>query len=100
MADMTKTEPDPELENLLQFLKQNRGFDFTGYKRASLARRIQGRMQAVGMLSFAEYQDFLEVQPDEFSHLFDNILINVTSFFRDPPAWAYLRSSVLPRLLG
>src|SRR5512138_176671 len=96
---MAKTEQTNELESLLSFLKLNRGFDFTGYKRSSLARRIENRMQAAGIGTFAEYQDYLEVQPEEFAHLFDNILINVTSFFRDPQAWAYLQATILPRLL-
>lgn len=96
---MIKMEQSTELENLLVFLKQNRGFDFTGYKRSSLARRIQSRMQGVGIDSFAEYQEYLEVQPEEFSHLFDSILINVTSFFRDPAAWTFLQNTALPQLL-
>ena len=44
--------------------------------------------------------DYLEVHPDEFEQLFNTILINVTAFFRDPPAWEYLRETVLPALLA
>src|SRR5687768_16343164 len=56
-------------------------------------------MQAVGRTRFAEYLDYLEVHPEEFSHLFDAILINVTDFFRDAPAWEIVANEVLPRLL-
>ncbi len=44
----------------------------------------------MGVDSYAEYQDQLEVAPDEFTELFNTILINVTGFFRDKPAWDYL----------
>jgi two-component system, chemotaxis family, CheB/CheR fusion protein len=76
-----------DIEVLLDYLRRNRGFDFTGYKRTSLTRRIDKRMQAVGIPSYLDYVDYLEVVPKEFTHLFNTILINVTSFFRDPPAW-------------
>src|SRR5215207_1240775 len=89
---------DGELEELLHFLKRNRGFDFTGYKRASLGRRIDKRMQVVGADSYLGYLDHLEVDPEEFTQLFNTILLNVTGFFRDPPAWEYLSAEVLPRL--
>ena len=90
---------DPELERLLEYLKSSRAFDFTGYKRASLARRIGKRMQSVGVNSYSDYIDYLEVHPEEFATLFDVILINVTSFFRDDAAWTYLREEVLPDLV-
>jgi two-component system, chemotaxis family, CheB/CheR fusion protein len=87
------------LQALLEYLKQNRGFDFTGYKRTSLERRIQKRMAEVGIEGYGDYQDHLEVNPEEFTDLFNTILINVTAFFRDKSAWDYLSSTVLPKLL-
>ena len=93
------SESDPALERLLGYVRDNRGFDFTGYKRPSLVRRVRKRMQEVGIDGFDEYQDHLEVHPDEFTELFNTILINVTSFFRDPQAWEYLGSEVLPRII-
>ena len=93
------SEERQQFENLLEFIKQTRGFDFAAYKRPTLVRRITKRMQTVNIASFDEYRDHLEVQPDEYEQLFDTILINVTSFFRDPPAWEYLAAEVLPRLL-
>ena len=91
---------DPALESLLEYLKQSRGFDFTAYKRSSLARRIDKRLQVHGLEHYSEYLDFLEVHPTEFNHLFNTILINVTSFFRDPPYWEYLATEVLPSILA
>ncbi len=97
---MSLPESKDAFETLLNYLKASRGFDFTGYKRASLMRRITRRMQTVGVAHYDEYVDFLEVNPDEFAALFDTILINVTDFFRDPPAWEYLEKDLLPRLLA
>jgi two-component system, chemotaxis family, CheB/CheR fusion protein len=90
---------DYDFEELLLMMKESRGFDFTGYKRSTLERRINRRITVVGLSSFAEYRDYLELQPDEFSQLFDSMLINVTSFFRDPLAWQALQERVLPELL-
>ena len=77
-------------EPLLDYIKINRGFDFTGYKRPSLRRRIAKRMEAVGDRDFAEYQELLTHTPASSSQLFNTILINVTSFFRDAAAWDFL----------
>jgi two-component system CheB/CheR fusion protein len=90
---------DPAFERLLAYLKESRSFDFTGYKRASLMRRVRHQMHQVNVDSFDEYHDYLQVHPDEFTALFNTILINVTSFFRDEEAWAYLRTTALPQLL-
>src|SRR3954454_11362091 len=91
---------DASFEALLEFLKRTRGVDFTGYKRSSLERRFRRRMDAVGAGSYGDYLDHLEVNPQEFDLLFETLLINVTEFFRDAPAWEHLRDEVLPRLLA
>jgi two-component system CheB/CheR fusion protein len=56
-------------------------------------------MEAAGVESHLAYVDYLEVHPDEFALLFNTILINVTGFFRDPPAWDFLAGDIVPRLL-
>ncbi|ALV38894.1 chemotaxis protein CheR [Streptomyces sp. CdTB01] len=93
-------EADEELEGLLGFLRDARGFDFTGYKRSSLGRRIRKRMADVQVDTYTDYRDRLEANADEFNALFNTILINVTSFFRDPDAWSFLEREVLPELLA
>jgi two-component system CheB/CheR fusion protein len=93
-------EPSPDFVELVEHLKAMRGFDFGAYKDASLGRRIQKRMQTVGVQTFSEYADYLEVHPTEFSELFNTILINVTAFFRDAPAWDHIREVVVPRILA
>ena len=93
------TETDPAFERLLDYVRDNRGFDFTGYKRPSLIRRVQRRMQEVGIGTFEAYHDYLEVHPDEFTQLFNTILINVTSFFRDTHSWQFLGAEILPHII-
>jgi two-component system CheB/CheR fusion protein len=95
---MSESPPDSDLEAILDYLNRSRGCDFRGYKRASLHRRISKRMHEAGVTDLAAYVDYLEVHPGEFTLLFNTILINVTSFFRDPECWEFLASDVLPEL--
>ncbi len=83
--------PSESFERLLNYLRDSRGFDFTGYKRPSLIRRVQHRMREIGMRDFDGYTDRLQVDVAEFTALFNTILINVTGFFRDRDAWDSLR---------
>src|SRR5436305_497840 len=92
-------DESPGFEALLEYLKQSRGFDFTGYKRPSLQRRVDRHMHATGIEGYDAYLEYLELHPDEFTALFNAILINVTGFFRDMSTWVYLRNDVLPGLL-
>jgi two-component system CheB/CheR fusion protein len=57
-------------------------------------------MHSVAIKDFDDYIDYLEVHPEEFPQLFNTILINVTAFFRDPPAWEFLAAEILPRIVG
>ncbi|MUG99245.1 PAS domain S-box protein [Scytonema sp. UIC 10036] len=97
---MSNIEPNPDLENLLEYIKRNRGFDFSGYKRTSLSRRIRRRMQTLNIENYSEYLDYLEVHPDEFVELFNTILINVTAFFRDVQAWDYIANEIIPQIVA
>ena len=99
-AGMNDAGESKDFEPLLDYLRRTRGFEFTAYKRPSLMRRIQKRMQTVGIEGFADYVDYLEVHPDEFAQLFNNILINVTGFFRDESAWDLLRDEIIPKVIG
>ena len=88
----------PDFEALLEYIREARGFDFTGYKRASLLRRIARRMAELNIDGYSAYLDYLQVHADEFPTLFDKILINVTEFFRDKQAWEYLARDIVPRI--
>ncbi|GAA1305732.1 CheR family methyltransferase [Saccharothrix xinjiangensis] len=98
--DTEPVEPDSKFEAVLKYLKEARGFDFTGYKRTSLARRVRRRMAQVDIEDFSDYVDLLQVNPEEFNALFNTILINVTDFFRDAEAWDHVRADVVPQLLA
>jgi two-component system CheB/CheR fusion protein len=89
-----------QFESLLFFVQQQCGFDFTGYKRPGLIRRMTRRMQRLGLERFGDYADYLEAHREEFGRLFDSILINVTSFFRDAEAWKYVENEVIPAMLA
>ena len=89
---------DPGFEGLLAFVRDARAFDYTGYRRPTLMRRFQKRMQAVGSSTWEEYREFLDKNPDEFAELFNAILINVTGFFRDRETWEIVEREVVPAI--
>src|SRR5689334_2382023 len=91
---------DAAFEALIRYIQERRGVDFRGYKRTSLCRRISLRMERLTLDSFADYTAFLEAHPQELAELLDTVLINVTSFFRDPEAWQALDAEILPMLLS
>jgi two-component system CheB/CheR fusion protein len=99
VSETTPTDTDEGLEPLLEYLKDARGFDFSGYKRATLERRIRKRMGEVGIGDYESYVDYLEANPREFNELFNTILINVTGFFRDKDAWDYLAAEIVPEVI-
>ncbi len=92
--------PDDQFTRLLGYLQAARGVDFGAYKRESLKRRIFKRLADLNLDDLETYVDYLEVHPEEFPRLFDSILINVTAFFRDAPAWEALSEQVLPQILN
>lgn len=97
---MNKAVKESAFEALLDYLKQSRGFAFNAYKRSTLVRRVQKQMQSVGVEEFGDYLNYLEVHPDEFTRLFNTVLINYTGFFRDPAAWNYLARKVVTRIVA
>jgi two-component system, chemotaxis family, CheB/CheR fusion protein len=93
------TELDPGFEELLDFVHEARGFDYSQYKRPSLMRRFEKRMQTAGVDTYEDYRSYLEAEPREFAELLDTILINVTGFFRDPAALEYLAKEIVPKIV-
>src|SRR5262249_34024729 len=90
---------DVTLKELLQELAEQRNFDFRGYKKTTLERRFRRRMFQLNLADYAQYGDYISRHPDEVNQLLNTLLINVTEFFRDPPAWEILRHEILPNLL-
>ncbi|KAF1047405.1 chemotaxis protein CheB [Xylophilus sp.] len=85
------------LRDVLAFLRSRTGRDFTGYKRATIVRRIGRRMQVNSISEVADYLDCLRTRPGEAGALLQDLLISVTNFFRDSDCFAALEAQ-LPRL--
>ncbi|MEO7317545.1 MAG: CheR family methyltransferase [Chthoniobacteraceae bacterium] len=76
------------------------GVDFTHYKASTLRRRITRRMMLHRLETQADYEEHLRNTPEEIEELYQDILISVTSFFRDPEAFEALARDVFPKLLS
>ncbi len=83
--------------NLL--IRERTGHDFSFYKKTSVYRRIERRMAIHQIDKIATYARFLRENPGERDLLFHELLIGVTSFFRDPQAWDSMRDTVIPSLV-
>ena len=92
-------DPASELETVLELLQGRTRHDFAPYKSNTQLRRIARRMAVHGIDSMTAYADFLRDNPQELDLLFKEMLIGVTSFFRDPEVWRELSDSVLPTLI-
>jgi two-component system CheB/CheR fusion protein len=90
---------DEFLKRVYQELRFRLGHDFSQYKRSTVLRRIERRTQVLGTSTGAEYLARLHASSDEATLLFRDLLINVTSFFRDPETFDILRTRVIPELL-
>ncbi|MCP1676757.1 two-component system CheB/CheR fusion protein [Natronocella acetinitrilica] len=93
------TAAPPPLSRIVRLLLKRTRHDFSLYKSSTLHRRIERRQAIHGIDSLARYADFLEQNPQEIDLLFKELLIGVTSFFRDPEVWDYLVTSALPALI-
>ncbi len=84
---------------IFALLRRDTGVDFSGYKQAMLARRIYRRMVVRKMAKIEDYIELLKERPEERASLFQDFMINVTSFFREPEAFEALKTEVIPRLV-
>jgi two-component system, chemotaxis family, CheB/CheR fusion protein len=87
------------ITQILGLLKKAKGVDFTYYKPETISRRISRRMLLHKVESLQDYLRFLKENPKYVSALFEDILINVTSFFRDPETFEILKNEIFPKLL-
>jgi len=87
------------LEKVYLLLRSHTGNDFSLYKKSTIHRRIERRMGLHQIDNITNYVRYLREHPREIEVLFRELLIGVTSFFRDPAAWEYLRDEALPKLL-
>ncbi len=89
----------PDLVQVIQLINDVTGVDFTGYKVNTLHRRVTRRMVFQKMRGLGEYVEFLKESPAEVEALYQDILISVTSFFRDKESFEALKTSAFPRIL-
>ena len=100
---MRQDGPSPlnmsSISRILMTLRSGCGHDFSQYKKTTIIRRIERRMSIHNIENTEVYVRFLKENPTEVQLLFKELLINVTSFFRDPDVFADLKLNVLPALL-
>ncbi|MGC4065273.1 MAG: CheR family methyltransferase [Polyangiaceae bacterium] len=87
------------LSKIFVLLRSHTGNDFTFYKKSTVYRRIERRMGLHQLDSIGHYVRFLRENPNEVELLFRELLIGVTSFFRDPSAWENMKEEVIAPLL-
>ena len=98
-AAKSEYEHADDLGRIFLSLKKQMGVDFASYKLSTLNRRIQRRMALHRMTKLGQYARFLRDNKREIEALFDDLLINVTRFFRDPKLFTALRNRFLPAIL-
>ena len=92
------TAQQVDLEQICSLLLATTGIDFSYYKSKTLNRRIQRRMLLCRVEQLADYVVYLQAHPAEINALYAEILIHVTSFFRDPAAFELLTTKVFPTI--
>lgn len=101
----TTASPQPSmpahaLQKIFSLIRSRTGHDFSFYKRNTVFRRIERRMNGHQIKEFTHYVRYLQENPVEVEQLFRELLIGVTKFFRDPEAFALLKRQLLPLLRG
>ncbi|MCF0062651.1 PAS domain S-box protein [Dyadobacter chenwenxiniae] len=100
IAEAVQDDSDKEdLAEILAFVKSAAGVDFTLYKKTTIRRRIIRRMLLYKLGTLADYAAYLKQKPTEAEMLFNDLLINVTNFFRDPATMEHVKEQILPRIV-
>ena len=98
-AEQVPVEEERALRDVLDVLRKRTGHDFSKYKRSTVLRRLSRRMQLAHRRTIAEYLEYLRASVPEAHALLNDLLISVTTFFRDPDAWAALQAQVIAPLV-
>ena len=100
----TEAEADPKdgisLDDAIALLRNRTGHDFSLYKKSTIARRVERRMSLHQLRRMDDYVRYMRESPQESDLLLNELLIGVTSFFRDPAAWEQVKSEVIPALVA
>jgi len=98
-ATISAHAPTEGLSALLEKVYSERGWDFRGYKRTTISRRVSKRLEATGK-SLGEYMAVLDEDPSEYSRLFSSITVKVSEFFREPEVFSVLSGILGSELCG
>jgi two-component system, chemotaxis family, CheB/CheR fusion protein len=96
----TEERTEDILREILGLVSRQASIDFRPYKTSTILRRISRRMTVTHNRSMREYADYLKISPEEVGQLVKAFLINVTQFFRDSEAFAYLKNEIMPTLIA
>jgi two-component system, chemotaxis family, CheB/CheR fusion protein len=100
LTDALRDAPaEVDFQRILAILMQSTGIDFANYKRTTVQRRVQRRLLVHGLRDMHRYVELLTERPEEIGVLCEDLLIRVTSFFRDAAAFDLLKTLVFPKLL-
>lgn len=86
-------------EKVLELFKNRYGIDFNSYKPNTIIRRLDRRLEISKFREIADYYSYLLENPDELNELYNDLLIGVTRFFRDPEAFELLAREVIPQIV-
>ncbi len=104
LSDRQATDKEDQdqssLDKVVLLLRSQTGHDFSLYKKSTIYRRVERRMGLHQLPKIADYVRYLRANPQETDLLFKELLIGVTSFFRDGPMWEQLKTEVIPALLA
>ena len=98
--DETKELDTGFLDKVIVLLRTQSGHDFSQYKKSTISRRVERRMALHQLTRISDYLRYLRETPKESDLLFNELLIGVTSFFRDAAVWDQLKTVVMPALLA
>ena len=98
-AQAIELDDEMALRGIFDLILKRLGHDFSSYKRNTILRRLARRMQLAHQPNIPDYLKYLRSYGDEVRRLFDDLLISVTSFFRDPESWEALESQVIGPLV-
>ncbi|NTU53678.1 MAG: PAS domain S-box protein [Chlorobiaceae bacterium] len=99
-SEVNETRATSSLDKVVILLRTQTGHDFSLYKKNTVYRRIERRMGIHQIEKITDYVRFLQQNPHELELLFKELLIGVTSFFRDPAAWEVLKGKAIPSILA
>ncbi len=97
---LPSTPPTDSRQQIFELLRRETGVNFASYKQATIDRRMQRRMSHHQIFNQEDYLSYLQVNPVEIEALYTDLLIDVTSFFRDPEVFQALQSDILTQIVS